>query len=127
MNLPNDVYRICPGKELADVSLFITIAMVVATLNVSKAHDESGKEINPVYTMSEGAIRFAGSSSFKRYIDYWNCVFCLCSHPERFECKIEPRSTRAKNLISSAVEEEYSTTNDATYLEERVRKEYASV
>ena len=59
------LHRICPGKDMADMSLFITIAIVVATLNISKARDASGKEIIPVHTMSNGIIRLVRLFSFE--------------------------------------------------------------
>ena len=112
---------------MADMSLFITIAVVVATLNISKARDESGREITPVHIMSDGIIRFDDSLFSSSSYSEDCSIIISCSHPEHFKCKIEPRSARTKRLVSSAVEEERSTTNDAVYLDERVRKEYASV
>ena len=48
---------------MADSSLFITIATVIATLSISKERDESGAEITPVYRMSDGTIRFVRMSA----------------------------------------------------------------
>lgn len=53
---PNVVFgfgrRVCPGKELADTSLFITFASVLSVFNISKAKDSEGKvvEVIPEYT-----------------------------------------------------------------------------
>ena len=44
---------------MADTSLFITIAMVIATLHISKERDEFGREVTPVHRMTDGTIRFA--------------------------------------------------------------------
>lgn len=49
--------RICPGKELADSSIFIAIAMSLASFNISKARDDSGKEIDPILEFTPGVIR----------------------------------------------------------------------
>jgi cytochrome P450 len=39
--------RVCPGRQLADASVFLTIACTLATLRISKAVDKGGAEINP--------------------------------------------------------------------------------
>ncbi len=52
------IHRICPGKTLADASIFLAIVMSLATLKVSKAIDESGREIEPRYEVTNGLIRF---------------------------------------------------------------------
>ncbi len=37
--------RICPGRHLADMTLFIVTASVLSVFNVTKARDENGHEI----------------------------------------------------------------------------------
>jgi hypothetical protein len=37
----------CPGRHLADKSIWIVMATLLSTLNISKAKDENGKEITP--------------------------------------------------------------------------------
>ncbi|KAJ7582535.1 cytochrome P450 [Mycena floridula] len=49
--------RICPGKDLAENSLFISMAMLLAIFNLSKAIDEDGKEITPEVAMDQAFIR----------------------------------------------------------------------
>ena len=49
--------RICPGKELADASIFIAIAQVLAAFNIGKAKDASGNTIEPLYEYTPGVIR----------------------------------------------------------------------
>lgn len=49
--------RICPGKELAESTLFIAIAMTAASFDISKAKDESGQEIEPVHEYTPGLLR----------------------------------------------------------------------
>ena len=49
--------RICPGKELADNSLFIAVAMSAAVFNIGKAKDQYGNEIEPVHDYVSGVIR----------------------------------------------------------------------
>ena len=50
--------RECPGKMLADNTLFIAIAMMLATFDISKAKDESGREIEPDCFYTPGVVRF---------------------------------------------------------------------
>ncbi|KAJ7619871.1 cytochrome P450 [Mycena rosella] len=69
--------RICPGRNLAASSLWITIASILATLEIKKARDENGKEIEPSYAYFPGLI----------------------SMPRPFDCSITPRSKQATELI----------------------------
>jgi cytochrome P450 len=39
--------RICPGLALADNSLFLTIASMLAVLHITKAVDDKGNEVEP--------------------------------------------------------------------------------
>ncbi|KLO08559.1 cytochrome P450 [Schizopora paradoxa] len=71
--------RICPGKDLADPSLFLSVAMTLAVFNINKAKDASGTEIEPLYEYTPGLI----------------------SHPKEFKCSITPRSEKAVALIRS--------------------------
>lgn len=48
--------RVCPGKRMADSSLFITIAMLVASFNIAKAQDENGRDIEPDYLYKPGIV-----------------------------------------------------------------------
>ncbi|KAJ7459915.1 cytochrome P450 [Mycena latifolia] len=74
--------RVCPGRHLADATVWATIASVLATFTIGKAKDAAGNEIDikPVY--SDGFV----------------------SHPEPFECSITPRSETAKDLIQATAE-----------------------
>ncbi|KAJ7156841.1 cytochrome P450 [Mycena crocata] len=65
--------RICPGRVLADASVFISCAMALAVFNISK-HPDGGK------------------------IDLEQTTGTI-SHPTAFRCLIEPRSEKAVDLI----------------------------
>ncbi|KAH8105626.1 cytochrome protein [Phellopilus nigrolimitatus] len=86
--------RVCPGKELADVSLFLSIAMTVAVFNISRAKDASGREIVPVYEHSPGII----------------------SHPSPFGFTIEPRDENSVALIRAVLEDHPFEKGDAEIL-----------
>lgn len=51
-----EFFRICPGKVLADASVFISCAMVLSVFNVTK-HSENGRIIEPVVDQTTGTIR----------------------------------------------------------------------
>ncbi|KAF9237425.1 cytochrome P450 [Melanogaster broomeanus] len=68
--------RICPGLHLANVTIFIAVAMSLATLDISR-HVENGIEVVPKYEVIEGAV----------------------CHPKPFKCRITPRSEMAHDLL----------------------------
>ncbi|KAJ6552768.1 cytochrome P450 [Mycena capillaripes] len=68
--------RICPGRLLADSTVFMACSAILAVFNISKAH-ENGVVIEPPVGQTAGTI----------------------SHPLHFKCSVEPRSARALALI----------------------------
>ncbi len=46
--------RICPGRHLAEASVWIVVATMMHTLEIGKAVDGEGKEITPVVTLTPG-------------------------------------------------------------------------
>ncbi|KAI9448700.1 cytochrome P450 [Lactarius psammicola] len=70
--------RICPGRHLAEATLFTVTASVLSVFNVTKAKDENGHEIPVTPAMQNDAI---------------------ASHPVKFECAINPRDKVAEDLI----------------------------
>lgn len=52
-----DVCSICPGKQLADSTIFMAISMCLATLNISRAKNEKGEDIVPKYEVTDAFIR----------------------------------------------------------------------
>ncbi|KAG6826714.1 hypothetical protein H0H92_014761 [Tricholoma furcatifolium] len=71
--------RICPGRHLAEGSVWIAIASILATFNIKRAVREDGSEIIP----DPNAPFRSG----------------LASQPPIFECDMVPRSERAQRLI----------------------------
>ncbi|KDQ12551.1 hypothetical protein BOTBODRAFT_34288 [Botryobasidium botryosum FD-172 SS1] len=69
--------RQCIGKHFAEASLFLTFASVLATFDIAKARDESGREIVPEVDFD--------------------------AHLKPFKCSIKPRSGAAAALIRDAV------------------------
>ncbi|XP_006457725.1 hypothetical protein AGABI2DRAFT_198695 [Agaricus bisporus var. bisporus H97] len=72
--------RICPGRVLADSSLFISCAMALATFNITK-YNLNGETMEPIVDQISGTI----------------------SHPTPFKCVIKPRSEKALALIHGEI------------------------
>lgn len=49
---------------MAEASVFIVIALVLATLNIAKARNASGEEITPPHRMTDTLIRFGLTPHF---------------------------------------------------------------
>ncbi|KAF8576736.1 cytochrome P450 [Ramaria rubella] len=75
--------RICPGRYMADNSVFIAVASVLKAFNITPARDVDGNEI---------PVKAAFTSGFM-------------SHPETFRCDIKPRSKIAERLILEKIED----------------------
>ncbi|KAH9917357.1 cytochrome P450 [Amylocystis lapponica] len=73
--------RICPGRHMAFSSIWITVALVLATFTLVKPKDKNGNTIEP-----DGEY-----------------VTGLVIHPPPFKCVFEPRSPAAEALILSTV------------------------
>ncbi|KZP19024.1 cytochrome P450 [Athelia psychrophila] len=69
--------RICPGKEMAKGSLWLTAGSILATFDISKATDESGAVVEPSGEYELRVIR----------------------HPKPFECTIRVRSGEIEQMI----------------------------
>ncbi|KAJ6495261.1 cytochrome P450 [Mycena sanguinolenta] len=70
--------RICPGRKMANSTMFITIASILATFDISAAVDDSGRTIEASGEYGCGMLRY----------------------PKPFKCNIKPRSKEAAALIS---------------------------
>ncbi|KAJ7076205.1 hypothetical protein B0H15DRAFT_893540, partial [Mycena belliarum] len=70
--------RACPGRHLAVSSVWTTAVAILATFNINKAVDETGRVIEPTGEYDADA---------------------LISTPLPFKCSISPRSEAAVSLI----------------------------
>ncbi|KAJ7164529.1 cytochrome P450 [Mycena filopes] len=68
--------RVCPGRELAEASVFLCVATTLATFAIGRAEGPL-----PVHENLQGTI----------------------SHPRPFDCVVKPRSERAVALIGETV------------------------
>ncbi|KAI6133452.1 cytochrome P450 [Pisolithus croceorrhizus] len=76
--------RSCPGRHVADQSLWASVVSILATLRIGKVRNEAGHEVDftPEFT--------SGITSNVR-------------HPKPFKCSIEPRSSKSAGLIYASV------------------------
>jgi cytochrome P450 len=86
--------RICPGRVLADASLFLTFAQSLAAFDIQKAGDGNGGVVEPVHTFETGII----------------------SHPGAFEVQVSPRSAQVANLVDAVVEQHPWAESDAKHI-----------
>ncbi|KZT03182.1 cytochrome P450 [Laetiporus sulphureus 93-53] len=70
--------RVCPGRMLADSSVWLIAANLVATMDIGRERDEAGREVIPVPEFVPGTVR----------------------HPKPFLCSIKPRHSKVSQLIS---------------------------
>ncbi|EUC61305.1 cytochrome P450 family protein [Rhizoctonia solani AG-3 Rhs1AP] len=73
--------RVCPGNHIADVSVWLAIASLAATMDINKTRDSNGVYVEPVTEWSSGFV----------------------SQLRPFKCSIKPRSEKVAKLINSAV------------------------
>lgn len=81
--------RICPGRFLADSSIWLLAANILATMDIRRARDSVGREVVPTPSFKSGLI----------------------SEVEPFECDIRPRSERAMDLITERYAEVFTQDN----------------
>jgi hypothetical protein len=52
-----DSWRVCPGRHLAEDSVWIAATTILSTLSISKAIGDDGKEIEPTVAFELGVTR----------------------------------------------------------------------
>ncbi|KIJ36851.1 hypothetical protein M422DRAFT_260715 [Sphaerobolus stellatus SS14] len=71
--------RVCPGRYMAENSLFIAVASILRNFDIKPARDSSGNEAMPEYDWTSG----------------------IFSSPTHYQCTIKPRSKAAEERILS--------------------------
>ncbi|KAF7371180.1 Cytochrome P450 [Mycena sanguinolenta] len=75
--------RVCPGRHMAQDSVWINVVSILATFNITKAVGDDRQVIEPTYEYYSGLITI----------------------PLPFKCSIKPRSKRAADLIRANIGE----------------------
>ena len=52
------VHRICPGRHLAEASVWIVIATILASFDISPGKDENGNPITPKAEFNVALTRY---------------------------------------------------------------------
>ena len=91
--------RICPGRHLADATIFIVIASFLSVFNIKKGNNINGRPDD--YLFTGGGIKYGYRVSFNgmgenRGADH---LCFLPSRPCPFAYSIVPRDTKAEELI----------------------------
>lgn len=87
--------RICPGRLLADSSIFLTISNTLAAFTIGKAVDpQTGMFIEPVVGQTPG----------------------LVSHPTPYQCSIVARNDKYAEIVRAAEVEHPWEEGDAAFL-----------
>lgn len=86
--------------------------MCLATLNIEKARDSTGYEIEPKYEVTDALIRFVLSKLSCPSISDLTISRFPWSHPKPFQCRITARSAKAKELVMSIHDEGFYDTRD---------------
>jgi cytochrome P450 len=73
--------RVCPGRHVADASLFTMVSTLLATVDVVRAKNAQGKEIIPEVDVTSG----------------------LLSHPKPFPWSVRPRNQHAKEMLEESL------------------------
>ncbi|CAG8120032.1 unnamed protein product [Penicillium salamii] len=92
--------RVCPGRLVADISLFLTISHTLAVFNITKPIKENGQEVESSVNFTPGII----------------------SHPEDYECVFSPRSTGHRELVLEFERNHPFQKGDAPYLKEVLKE-----
>jgi cytochrome P450 len=73
--------RVCPGRHIADATLFAMVATLLATVDIVRAKDAQGKEIIPNVEVTSG----------------------LLCHPKPFPWSVRPRNEHAREMLAASL------------------------
>lgn len=108
------MFRLCPGKEFADATVWLSAVTCLAVFNFEKVCDESGNEVTPPAEYDNGFVWC--DAVFARTSDYM-LTYSLPSFPKYFPCSIVPRSKKSEALIRSVEIEHPYEKSDSEALE----------
>lgn len=94
----DEPYRICPGRFLAENTLWLAFASILSLYKLDYAVDENGKCIGvfEAFDVPPGVLK---SVTLLTFPPLQISVECIPSHPKDFRCSIKPRSLQHEKLI----------------------------
>jgi hypothetical protein len=93
-------FRICPGRFLAENSLWLHVATVLACFNIAPTVGDDGKPIIPPREYTSGMVSILGYFLSVRVLTR---VRFQASRPLPFPCRIYPRNDSVVDLIKDNV------------------------
>ena len=91
-------FRICPGRHFAMASLFINVASVLHTLDITPALDADGRPVKIKYSQTSGFISCAPFPSLLISVDD---ILGRYRYPQDCRCTIKPRSSETAAMIAA--------------------------
>ena len=86
---------------MAEVTLWISIAVILSTFDISSAIDESGEPIDVKFEYeSDFIVRYAHRVGHQ--VPKTISLICTDSQPKPFACRITPRSAAALELLHNS-------------------------
>jgi Cytochrome P450 len=97
--------RVCPGRHLADATLFIAIASLLSVFNIKKS--SGGTDNGPDMYPTTGKGFWCDHRVLLVVLETWRADWhFLVSTPCPFTCSITPRDRRAEELITANASEQ---------------------
>lgn len=100
--LPTTAYfissRVCPGKFIAESSLWMAVMSILAVFNIEHEIGPNGDRIPPKAEYCSGVLRFV----FAELLSLLLIITIYFSEPLPFKCTIKPRSSTHDALIREA-------------------------
>lgn len=81
---------ICPGIHFAEMTVFLSCATALATLNIAKCV-ENGMVVEPVMDKTPGSVKFV-NNALPRSTPFPNTYMFPYSHPVPFKCSNTSRA-----------------------------------
>ena len=91
----------CPGRFLADQTVWLAVARILAVFDISQAKDARGHLIDPEIKFVTGIARYVQfpiQVKERPISPRWP----RCSHPEPFKCDIRCRSPARAELVKES-------------------------
>ena len=91
--------RICPGRHLADATIFIVIASLLSVFHIKKGDRTEG--VPDMYSFTGAGVRYSNRTLLMtcERLERLTAGAFLHSRPCPFACSITPRDRKAEELI----------------------------
>ena len=99
--------RICPGKDIAENTMWICIASIFYAFKITPELDKDGNPLPVDLEYEEFSVRYGGPLPCYCFLSFADCHWLLLPvrnsrHPKPFKTIIKPRHESTVDLIRSA-------------------------